>query len=94
MRPGRRCPWLHIAQVVVTKLGEHGFRRLGLLGTRWLIESEVYTDKLTARGIGYLRPTEEESREVNRIIMDELVYGVFRPESMTYLQLGHSPHEG
>ena len=27
-----------------------GFRRLGLTGTRWLVESDVYPEKLTARG--------------------------------------------
>jgi aspartate racemase len=85
--PRSPLPWVHIAEVVADEAVEHGFRRLGLVGTRWLIKSEVYPDKLTARGIGYLRPTDEESREINRIIMDELVYGVFRPESITNLQL-------
>jgi len=60
---------------------------VGLLGTRWLVESEVYPEKLAARRIAFLRPTEEERREINRIIMDELVYGVFRPESVTWHQL-------
>ena len=80
-------PWLHIAEVVADEAVEHGFRRLGLLGTRWLVESGVYPEKLAAHGIGYLRPTDEERIEINRIIMDELVYGVFRPESVTYHQL-------
>ena len=33
------------------------------------------------------RPTDGELKEINRIIMDELVYGVLRPESVTYYQL-------
>jgi aspartate racemase len=60
---------------------------VGLLGTKWLVTSEVYPEKLGARGIEYVRPTDEERREIDRIIMDELVYGVFRPESVTYFQL-------
>jgi aspartate racemase len=80
-------PWLHIAEVVADEAVQRNYQRLGLLGTRWLVESEVYPLKLALRGIDYLRPTEEESNEINRIIMDELVYGVFRPESVTYLQL-------
>ena len=80
-------PWLHIAEVVADEAVEKGYRRLGLLGTRWLVESEVYPQKLAERGMGFLRPTDEERREINRIIMDELVYGVFRPESVTYFQL-------
>jgi aspartate racemase len=80
-------PWLHIAEVVADEALEHGYTRLGLLGTRWLVESEVYPQKLATHGISYLRPSDEERIEINRIIMDELVYGVFRPESVTYHQL-------
>jgi aspartate racemase len=85
--PRSPLPWLHIAQVVAAEAAERSFRRVGLLGTRWLVESDVYPEKLAARGISYLRPTAEEREEINRIIFDELVYGVFRPEAVTYLQL-------
>lgn len=80
-------PWLHIAEVVADEASNHRYRQLGLLGTRWLVESEVYPQKLAARRIHFLRPTDEERAEINRIIMDELVYGVFRPESVTFHQL-------
>jgi aspartate racemase len=80
-------PWLHIAEVVADEASNHGYKQLGLLGTRWLVESEVYPQKLAERGITCIRPTEDERREINRIIMDELVYGVFRPESVTSHQL-------
>src|SRR5215470_2101297 len=32
-------PWLHIAEVVADAAVERGLRRLGLTGTRWLVES-------------------------------------------------------
>lgn len=80
-------PWLHIAEVVAAEAVEHGYRQIGLLGTRWLVESEVYPEKLKPLGIDVVGPTDEERREIDRIIMDELVYGVFRPESVTYYQL-------
>jgi aspartate racemase len=57
-----------------------------LTGTRWLVDSNVYPDKLTARGLKYLRPTAGERDEINRIIMDELVCGVFKPEAVAYFQ--------
>ena len=79
-------PWLHIADVVAAAAVARGFRRLGLIGTRWLVESEVYPEKLTARGLGYVRPDDEERAEINRIIMDELVHGVFKPEAIAYHQ--------
>ncbi|QRK07434.1 amino acid racemase [Archangium violaceum] len=79
-------PWLHIAEVVAAQAVESGFRRIGLTGTRWLVESEIYPDKLTARGLEYVRPTTAEREEVNRIIMDELVYGVLEPEAVACFQ--------
>ncbi len=79
-------PWLHIAEVVAEEAAARGYMRLGLLGTRWLVESEVYPEKLTARGIEYVRPTETERAEINRIIMDELVYGTFKPDGIAYHQ--------
>ena len=79
-------PWLHIADVVAAQAVERGFRCLGLTGTRWLIESEVYPEKLVARGLTYARPNTAEREEINRIIMGELVYGVFRPEAIAYFQ--------
>jgi aspartate racemase len=79
-------PWLHIAEVVASKAVERGFRRAGLTGTRYLVESEVYPEKLTLRAVEYLRPSSAEREEINRIIMDELVCGIFRPEAIAYFQ--------
>ena len=74
--------WLHIAEVVAAQAVDRGFRRLGLTGTRWLVESAIYPEKLTARGLEFVRPNIAEREEINRIIMDELVYGVFKPEAV------------
>ena len=79
-------PWLHIAEVVAARAQEQGFRRLGLTGTRWLVASEVYPEALGARDIACVRPNAEERDEINRIIMDELVNDVQRPEGVAYFQ--------
>ena len=76
VEPRSPLPWLHIAEIVAAQAVQHGFRRLGLIGTRWLVESEIYPEKLAARGLEYMRPNPAEREEINRIIMDELVYGV------------------
>jgi aspartate racemase len=86
VQPRSPLPWLHIAEVVSAEAAARGFRRLGLLGTRWLVDSEVYPEKLTARGLEYMRPATAERVEINRIIMDELVCGVFKPEAVAYFQ--------
>jgi aspartate racemase len=84
--PRSPLPWLHIAEVVATQAAERNFRRIGLTGTRWLVESEVYPEKLTASGLEYLRPNPAEREEISRIIMDELVYGIFKPEAIATFQ--------
>ena len=96
VEPRSPLPWLHIAEVVAAQAVERGFRCLGLTGTRWLVESEIYPEKLTARGLKYVRPNTAEREEINRIIMDELVYSVFKPEAVAYHQqvIGRMKDEG
>ena len=83
VEPHSPRPWLHIAAVVAAEAAQRGYRRLGLIGTRWLVESEVYPEKLSARGLDYVRPSAAEREQINRIIMDELVYGVFKAEAVS-----------
>jgi aspartate racemase len=84
--PRSPLPWMHIAEVVADTAAERGFRKLAITGTRWLVDSEVYPERLRARGIDFLRPADSERDEIQRVIMDELVRGVFRPESIVYFQ--------
>lgn len=79
-------PWLHIAQVVADEASKRNFKRLGITGTRWLVDSEVYPQALEARNLFFLRPNSGEREEINRIIMDELVYGIFKPEAIAYFR--------
>ena len=78
--------WLHIAEAVAAEAVGRRFRRLGLTGTRYLVDSEVYPDKLKAHNLEFVRPTPEEKQEINRIIMDELVYGIFKPAAIATFQ--------
>ena len=86
VEPRSPLPWLHIAEVVAITAAARGFRRVGLTGTHWLVDSEVYPEKLKARGIEAIRPPPEERREISRIIMEELVRGVFKAESIACFQ--------
>jgi aspartate racemase len=89
-------PWLHIAEVVAAEAATRGYRKLGITGTRWLIDSEVYPEKIEAQGLAWLRPTDAERDETNRIIMDELVQGVFTQEAVAAYQrvMGRMKNEG
>ena len=75
-------PWLHIAEVVAAEAAARGYRRLALTGLRWLVDSEVYPEKLVARGLEVVRPEPAESDEITRIVLEELVYGTVKPEAV------------
>lgn len=79
-------PWLHIAEVVAAEAAARNYQRVGVSGTRWLVASDIYPEKLAAKGIACVRPSDAERDEISRIIMDELVYGDFRPSSVAYFQ--------
>ena len=79
-------PWLHIADVVAEEAMAQGYQKLGITGTKWLVDSEVYPESLDAKNINYRRPEADQIMEINRIIMDELVYGTFNPKSIAYFQ--------
>lgn len=86
IEPRLKLPWLHIADAVAAQAVERGYRCIGITGTRWLVESEIYPEKFAACGLAYARPNATECEEINRIIFEELVYGVFKPEALAYFQ--------
>jgi aspartate racemase len=81
-----RLPWLHIAEIVADEAERRGLKRLGILGTRWLVDGPVYTEKLDARNVTYHRPTPIERDEIDRIILEELVHGNFKEQSTDYVR--------
>jgi len=74
-------PWMHIAEEVAKEARERGFNKLVILGTKFLMESNVYPSMLKKYGIGWTIPGSQQRRVINDIIFNELVYGVVKPES-------------
>ncbi len=77
-------PWLHIAREVGAEAKKRGYRRLAVLGTKYLIEGPVYRDALKAASIDRRVPSADQRERINSIIFDELVKGQFLPRSLTY----------
>ena len=71
------APWLHIAEEVAMAAASRGVKRLGILGTRYLMEGPVYPSRLSACGIAYEIPEARDRERINAVIFDELVYGRF-----------------
>jgi aspartate racemase len=96
MAPRSPLPWLHIVDEVATVAKARGFRKLAITGTKYTMEGTVYQRKLPGAGLEYLVPAAEERARIDQIIFDELVNGIFTPESRTYFQqvIGRMSHEG
>ncbi len=77
-------PWLHIAEEVAKEAKRCHFKRIGVLGTRYLMEGPVYPEKLTAAGLEHRMPGQNERIRINQIIFDELVNAQFLPRSLAY----------
>jgi aspartate racemase len=86
MAPVSPRPWLPMADAVAAEAVAQGHRRLGLTGTRWVVASDVYPASLARHGLECVRPDDEQRDEVDRLIMEELVVGVFRPSTVARLQ--------
>lgn len=78
--PQSPIPWLHIAEAVAEEAHGSGYARLGILGTRYLLEGGVYPEVLEGFNIESEIPDEADREKINEIIFKELVNGVF-PET-------------
>jgi aspartate racemase len=79
--PRSPLPWLHIAEVVADAAASRGFRRLGVLGTRYLMEGPVYRAALEGRGIEWRMPDRPGREAIDAAIFGELVKAVFREDT-------------
>ena len=77
-------PWLHIAGAVAAEADRLGYVRLGILGTKYLTESDVYPEALAEFKIERQIPEVEDRERINEIIFKELVNGVFTETSRLY----------
>ena len=89
-------PWIHIADVVGDEARSRNFKRLALTGTKYLVASEVYPERLKARGLQYVRPSAADREEINRIIFEELQTATIVPASVETFQhaIGRMKEEG
>jgi aspartate racemase len=83
-------PGLNIGDVVAEQAAGLGMTRVAILGTRFTMSGPVYRRALPAVGIEPVFANEQERADVDRIIFDELVEGVFTDESRRrYVEIIH-----
>jgi aspartate racemase len=74
-------PWLSIVDEVAAEAGRRGFRRVGITGTAYTMESRLYPEVLEQHGIASSVPAEADRAWIHRTILEELVRGVFASET-------------
>ena len=82
--PQSPIPWLHIAGAVAAEASRLGYVRLGILGTKYLMEGGVYPEALEEFQIESEIPDEAARGRINEIIFKELVNGIFPEASRLY----------
>ncbi len=77
-------PWLHIAEAVAAQSQAQGFRKLAILGTKYLMVGPVYPTILEKFKIRSQIPDAGDRDRIDKIIFEELVNGVFNEQSRRY----------
>ena len=79
-------PWLHIVEVVAAAAAGRGLSKLGILGTRFLMEGTVYPEILASRGIAAVTPEAAQRERINAFIFEELVKGTLKSATKEYFR--------
>jgi aspartate racemase len=75
-------PLLHIADPTAVAVKAAGCTKVGLLGTRFTMEEDFYSERLRRNhGLDVLVPDREDRELIHRVIYDELCLGKVLPDS-------------
>jgi aspartate racemase len=83
---GLPVPFLHIADAVAQEAARLGTRRIGLLGTRPVLEDGFYAERLARHGIATVVPDAPTRARLDEIIFGELTVGEVRAGSAAELR--------
>ncbi len=73
-------PVIHIADATAGAIRKLGLKKVGLLATKFTMEQDFYTGRLSKlHKIETIIPDEEDRNAVHRIIYDELCKGIINP---------------
>lgn len=80
-----QIPFIHIADATAQSICSQKIKTVGLLGTRFTMEEDFYTQRLrTGYDLTVLIPEQEEREIIHRVIYNELCLGQVVSESRSY----------
>ena len=74
-------PWLKMTNAVADVIASDHRTTVGVIGTRYVTTGSAYQTDLGIKGIKLVRPDDHDAELLDRIIFDELVFGVITDES-------------
>src|SRR3954452_6991277 len=78
-------PLIHIVDATVTEVHRQGLKTVGVLGTKFVMESDLYGKGFRDTGIKALVPDRQESRDrIQETLKEELGKGIFRDETKAF----------
>jgi len=78
-------PLIHIVDATVAEVRRQGLGTVGVLGTKFVMESDLYGKGFRDVGIGALVPDSQESRDrIQQTLKEELGKGVFRDATKAF----------
>lgn len=76
-----KIPLIHIADAVAKQIVARGFKKVGLIGTKYTMQLGFYTDHLARFGIETILPGQEEIDYINYTIYNEFSKNIFTTEA-------------
>ncbi|MDX2116255.1 MAG: aspartate/glutamate racemase family protein, partial [Planctomycetota bacterium] len=83
---GSPIPWLNMIDLVADALRDHGYKHVGLIGTKYVTYGSTYQTALGLRGMHLHVPPREDADAIDEIIFSEAVHNRVRRESRTRVQ--------
>jgi aspartate racemase len=74
-------PLISIVEAACVEAEAQGMKRVGLFGTRFTMQASFYPDVFSRAGIEIVAPSEAEQDFIHTRYMDELINGIFLPET-------------
>jgi aspartate racemase len=79
-----QLPIIHIASATANAITASGIKKVGLLGTKFTMERDFFTNKLSEKGIEAIIPDDEERDFLHYTIFEELGRGIISLDTKQY----------
>ena len=74
-------PWLDMTDAVADRIVQDNRTTVGVIGTHYVTTGSAYQTGLGIKGIKLVRPSDEDTKILDRVIFSELVYGIIEEDS-------------